>query len=320
MGVVLMASSASAQYGYGFGMGGAGSTVYGDGMRGEGIFLMGLGMYNLNTAQAYSIATDTDIRLNEYLYQSLQIDLHNKYLHRVAHQARTNAAYEARKKRIHDNPETADLFRGDALNSVLVDLANPAIHESSLRKSAVPLAGETVRKIPFHFPERGAMFSMDRLVGKRLWPLSVRGEEFAAERKQVERAIDNAINLDVQGKLKIDAVLVIEQAITDLENKVEQIIPQSRLEDYKQAKHYIKELKEVPRILRERDIERVITDLETYPTTSVGDLVRFMSTHKLQFGPAETPDERGLYNTLYENMSIQREELAGFLDKGAEIK
>src|SRR4051812_3028759 len=98
MGVALMASSASAQgFGYGFGMGGAGSTVYGDAMRGEGIFLNGLGLYNYNTAVAYSIATDTDIRLNEYLYQSLQIDLHNKYLHRVAHQARTNAAYEARK-------------------------------------------------------------------------------------------------------------------------------------------------------------------------------------------------------------------------------
>jgi hypothetical protein len=51
--VGVMTSTASAQR---FGGGGLapGSTVYGDGMRGEGVFLNGLGQYNLSTAMANS--------------------------------------------------------------------------------------------------------------------------------------------------------------------------------------------------------------------------------------------------------------------------
>src|SRR5262245_23442772 len=49
---------------------GPGSTVQGDILRGEGIFLNGAGLYNYYTAGANAINTDTWMRLNEYLYQS----------------------------------------------------------------------------------------------------------------------------------------------------------------------------------------------------------------------------------------------------------
>ena len=45
----------------------AGSTPEGDYLRGVGIADWGMGLYNLNTAQANSINTDTEIRWNEYL-------------------------------------------------------------------------------------------------------------------------------------------------------------------------------------------------------------------------------------------------------------
>ena len=46
---------------------GAGSTVAGDYLRGVGIEAAGMGQFNLHTAQANSINTDTAIRWNEYV-------------------------------------------------------------------------------------------------------------------------------------------------------------------------------------------------------------------------------------------------------------
>ena len=45
----------------------AGSTPQGDYLRGVGIAGWGMGLYNLNTAQANSINLDTSIRWNEYV-------------------------------------------------------------------------------------------------------------------------------------------------------------------------------------------------------------------------------------------------------------
>ena len=57
-----------------FGRGGigAGSTPQGDILRGEGIAAMGFGQFNLATAMATSINTDTAIRWNEYVYLSIK--------------------------------------------------------------------------------------------------------------------------------------------------------------------------------------------------------------------------------------------------------
>jgi hypothetical protein len=288
---------------------GPGSTVYGDAARGAGIMAMGMGQYNLTTAMAHSINTDTAMRWNEYVYQSIQIDLHKKYLHRVAHQERGKANYNAIKKRMRDNPEPADVVNGDALNSVLLQLWDPAISPSNYRRTVVPIPGDTIRKIPFNYASRGATFSMDRLIGKQEWPLAFEGAKFANVRKKYEKAIDSAINQDVEGKLTTDAVRVVEVAIEDLELKVEQEIPQSHLQDWNQARNYIKKLKEVPKMLRERTVEQAIAAIETYPGTSVGELILFMQKHGLRFGVADTPEERTLYTSLLENLRQLRDQV-----------
>jgi hypothetical protein len=294
------------------GMGGigAGSTVQGDILRGEGIAAMGFGQYNLSTAMATSINTDTAIRWNQYVYLSLEEDLHKKALHREAHFQRNDANYRKNLERIRTRPDQADLRSGDALNAVLVQLLDPRISPSNYRRAVVQLPGDTIRKIPFQYAQRAATFSMDRLIGKRDWPLRLRDPEFASFRKAYERAVDHAIELDVEGKLTSEAVREVHKAVQDFEIKVEQVIPQSNVDDFNQAKNYLKRLGDIPRMLNERAIERVIAEIETYPGTSVGDLIMFMQKHNLRFGVADSPLENELYASLFDNLAQQRDQVA----------
>jgi hypothetical protein len=295
--------------GYGSGLG-AGSTVPGDIFRGEGVLLMGLGQYNIATATAASINTDTLIRWNQYVYLSLEEDLRKKYLSRMARQAHDNGAHRKLMQRLREQPDLADLRNGDALNMVLVQLIDPRVSPSNYRGTIVPLSGDTIRKIPFQYAPRAATFSMERLIGKREWPLSMRGEAFAASRRAYEKAVDAAIDQDVEGKLTGDAVQAIEAAVDELRAEVERTIPQSSRDDYNQARNHVKRLAEAPRFLRERAVERAIAEIETYPGTSVGDLLQFMQKHNLRFGVAETPQETELYARLFASLREQRDRMS----------
>jgi hypothetical protein len=278
-------------------------------MRGEGIFLWGLGQYNLATAMATSINVDTTIKWNQYVYLALEEDRKKKMEHNLEMRLRREANYQALKARIRDKPDQVDLMRGDAMNRVLEDLIDPRLSSTNFRLYPVPIAGETIRKIPFQLPKRNATFSMQRFDVKSSWPLSLRRPEFAKERKACERAIDDAINDDVEGKLSSKAVEKIMSAVTDLQNKLDQTIPKSQKTDYVQAQNQIKALADIPRMLKEQWVEKVIAAIETYPGTTVGELAQFMQKYDLRFGVADSPTERELYAALHESMRVQREKI-----------
>src|SRR4051812_26183984 len=78
IGFLALAAFATAEARGQFIFAGPGSTPQGDFLRGEGIALWGAGQFNLNTAQANSINTDTWIRFNDYLYFSFKYDREQK--------------------------------------------------------------------------------------------------------------------------------------------------------------------------------------------------------------------------------------------------
>src|SRR4051794_31949265 len=77
--VLTAAGEARAQYGYGYprgyggyGWGGWGSTAPSSMARGMGVFAMGRGMYNQQTAMARSMNANTAMRWNQFMFQGQQ--------------------------------------------------------------------------------------------------------------------------------------------------------------------------------------------------------------------------------------------------------
>ena len=312
--ILVLSPSDTAAQRYREGYGGFGSaSASGDIARGEGMWFAGLGQFNLSTAMASSINVDTSIRWNQYVYRSIEQDLHNKHLHRMARKDRNNALYRKSLERIFEQPTQSDLRSGDALNFVLMQLLDPRISPSSFRRTEVSLTGDVIRKIPFHYAQRAATFSIERMIGKREWPLVLRNEAFAQQRKDYERAVDTVIELGVEKELTVNAVLELERSITAFSQRVDEIVAPSHSDDHRQASQHLKGLREIPRMLNERPIERVIAEIETYSGTSVGDLLGFMQRHNLRFGVADSPVERELYATLFQSLLWQREKLAASL-------
>jgi hypothetical protein len=289
-----------------FGYGG-GSTVQGDILRGEGAFLIGAGSFVYRDAMATSINVDTAIRLNEYIYNVAKNENRENAQHRAERVARNRENYDKILKRIRENPDDNDLEKGDALNDVMKQLLDPQISPSSYRLSPVQLAGETVRGIPFFYGPEDATFSMRRLSAKGSWPVGLRGAKFGSERRAYERAFDDALDQQIEGKLSRDAIVRVEKTLEDLTGRLDQVIPPSRDKIYIESRDYLKRLTTAKELLKRRAIEQMLGEIDKYSGTSVYDLINFMQKYNLRFGIPDLGYERELYPKLYESMKEQLE-------------
>jgi len=301
--------------GFNRGMGGGlapGSTVQGDALRGEGVFLMGAGYYNLNTAMANSINTDTWMRLNEYIYQSIKLENHEKALHRAEVMAKRRENYEKILDRNKNSPEERDVERGAALNAKLEELLNPKIQESVFSLSPVVLDGDTVRSIPFFYGSEGTIISINRVTPgkKRPWPVALRGDNFAHERDAYLKALENTKELQNQSKLSREAIESLGKTIDTLKMRLFNVIRPSRDKDYVEAEQFLNRLEDWKNQLRKQEIEKIAGEIEKYHGTTIHDLVRFMGRNNLRFGVAKIGDENELYTSLYAKMKQQLESVA----------
>jgi hypothetical protein len=323
--LALSADGARAQFlgRYGYGGLAPGSTVQGDILRGEGVFLAGAGSYLFNEARATSINVDTAIRLNDYLYAIAKKENIENARHRAAVIAKTRENYEKILDRIRNSPEERDMLTGDALNMLRLQLMSPG-SESSVRVSRVSLhlPGDTIRVIPFSFNQEGVTFSMRRLVVKGKWPLGFRGPQFSSERRNYEDAVDHALDLlnDGKGKLSRPAVDAVGKAAADLAAKLDRVIRPSRDKVYLDAKAFLRRLESTVNLFKSQKIEQIMYEIDTYHGTTVYELLQFMQRNELKFGvPDEIGDEKELYPRLYAALVSQRD-AAGIPAGGGPLK
>jgi hypothetical protein len=278
-----------------------GSTPEGDYLRGVGIAAYGMGYFNRQTAEANAINVNTAIVWNEYVAAVARNEIREKAEYRASVFAERARNYKAILDRILKNPEELDVMNGNALNAVLEQLNNRRVDESTARFGTVPLPADVVRRIPFRLNEQAVRFSMKQLAarGKDKWPIALRTETFAQERKDYERAIDYALEQQIEGKMLPEAIAAVEQAVNALINKKYLVNrPNGDLLSI-EVNNYLHDLQEVPRLLKSHDVERVIGDMEKYSGRTVNDLRVFMQEHKLRFAGARTVEERRLYPDLY---------------------
>jgi hypothetical protein len=307
--LVSLGITAEAQY---FGIG-AGSTPEGDYLRGAGIAAMGMGIYNEKTAIANSINLDTMIRWDQYI-AAVAKEMTREYASRRAYLSEQNKELEKKiLDRLRENPEARDVMTGDALSTVMDQLTDPKISESSYRYAEVPLSVDVVRRIPFRLGESAQNFSMNRLTvkGKGKWPVAFQDKAFARELKEFERSVDKALDEAVEGKAQMSSINDIQRTVDQLARKLDQEIdPKEDHIAYAQASARLKDLRATVTLFENHKVQLAIGEIDKYSGTTVKDLKDFMRKFGLRFGKAESPDERELYPGLYETLRVQRDKVA----------
>jgi hypothetical protein len=285
-----------------------GSTVQGDILRGEGVKYRGEAVLYLNAAKARSIDADTRMRFDQYVYNSLQEYNRQRILHMAGKAANRNANLADILRRLRENPSESDLTGGDALNVLLGDLSDPRISPSSWRAAKVDLPADTIQKVPFQYASAGGVISMRRLKASASWPVSLRYEALEFYRASYLEAVDTLLTQCRQKKLTPEAVEAVGKAVRDLRAKAAATIAANNRDYQFESRRYLDELERSARMLtRTSFIEDLLGEIGDYRGATVGELLDFMRRYNFHFGPADDPDERQLYVTIY---PLLRQQLA----------
>jgi hypothetical protein len=288
----------------GYGWGGWGSTLQGSMARGLGVLSAGRGVYNQRTAQAAAIDVNTVLKWNRAVgaaYQAATVRYSSDLRRR---RSDINKAQGEIHDRLRNHPEQLDITDGDALNTLLDVLLNPATADASLQAIKTPLRHDLIRDIPFEYASEGMTVCLDRMTADGQWPLALRPDEFRPEREAVRKAISAALEEDKAGNLEPETIQKVQTAIDELRSKFERVVPQSS-SDYVDAQQTINALTGITKMLYSPKMEQIIGELEDYQGTTVGDLLAFMQSFNLRFGPANSYRQRQIYMKLYPLLAEQ---------------
>lgn len=315
-------SPARAQWGFPGGFGGFGwegwgvGTVAGDEARGLGMFAAGLGTYNLQTAQADSIDADTVMKWNEYLYQSQRSADVRRRERADRRLARNTEQAEANLARLRDNPTTADIVSGDALNTALSEINDPRIYVKALEGAKAKIGGDKIRIIPFRYNAAAITVSVHQIATGDV-PAGLRRPEFAAD-LQALKSLDEQIIRQVEADQEPDPATVkkLLGAIYAAEEKAVQVLPANSLE-LKQAQKHLKALHGLVAMIKTPSLDTYLAGVENRPEASLGELIQFMNAFNLRFGAATTPRQREVYTALYPSLDALRDQIAPALAAAA---
>jgi len=306
----LTGRDARAQWGYGgWGWGGWGaSTPIGDAAQGAGMYAMGAGVYNLNTAQARSINADTVMRFNDYVANAA---LESAYMYNARKDAQirhNKAMYNSRQQKVRENPDRIDIEKGDALNAAVDDLNNPKIGPSAIRAAKAPVPASLIASVPFAYASERVTFMLDDLRSSVKWPEVFEDKRFADDEKEFDKIRDKVRSEADEGDVNPRTLREANRFLDDLRARLE-AHPLADPLDQKDAMNFVTSCTSLLGLLQKPDIRPALADLRKVKDTTIGNLLGFMHAYNLRFSAATTPKERQAYQQLYAILDQTRDEV-----------
>uniref|UniRef100_UPI00196AFAE8 hypothetical protein n=1 Tax=Aquisphaera insulae TaxID=2712864 RepID=UPI00196AFAE8 len=317
MAIALLAIErpANAQWGYpggygGWGWGGWGATTaQGDYARGLGQLAMGAGVYNQQTAVANSINADTLMRWNQYVYES-QKEANRLHQAKLAGDRERNIqGTTAIRDRLRNKPDQADVYRGDALNVAVEEINDPRVYAKALQGANEKLGGASIRQIPFQHAASAVCVSIHQLTNGGP-PAPLLRPEFATDRATIKE-LGQKVRAQIEEDKTPDPA-VIDQllaAITSAEAKADKLFAKNTPERT-QSDRFLKALHGLIGMLKTPAIDVILADVSDRPDATLGQLLTFMNAFNLRFGPAGTPEQRMIYDSLYPKLVALRDQVA----------
>ncbi len=293
LGMVLLLSSArvEAQYQYpggygGYGWGGWGANPNSGYMAGLGAYARGQGVYEVENAQARSINLDTMLKWNKAL-RAQQAALR-------AQKIKDDAAKEATRQ--------ADLQRqamtdGSTLNALLTQIQDldPGALKASGSKTPIPSAA--VREIPFEWDTEAISVCLDQMTGLDALPDPLGRPAYSDQRKSLREAIEAALREDAEGDVSSATSRRIADALAAFRDRVLKDSTEFDPDD-SPVGQFFNTMGGVTKLLNDPSMRKILGELNGQPQVPLGDLLAFMQSYNLRFGPTTTPAQAQIYRAL----------------------
>jgi hypothetical protein len=285
---------------------------YGAASYGAGNLAAGRGSRNLQNSEARSINKQTNMQMNEYMYQSLRQNNANIVKQHEEEYKDYNDAYAKAQDRLRNSPTPADIYSGDALNVAVTELVDPKYADKIAELSQqIPVNGLDIANCNFRTAVEVASLALSDLTNSD--PPKVFGGQDVAREVAAYKAAAARVNQEVEQKGRvskpaIDALRASLKTMYDRVDAMQDADPNDRT-------------KALARLKAGMALCYMFSDasgLEVYlaqageaKEADLNQLLGFMQSYNLTFGPASTPPQRSSYKTLYQALAKLRKQAFG---------
>ncbi len=202
--------------------------------------------------------------------------------------------------RARHNPPITEIWSGDALNDLLRGIQT--VQGTSSTGPDISLSPEVVKHINVTTGKTRGGVGLLRDDGKLTWPFVLRQSMFQDPRKQLNQLVPQAVKQARSGEVDVDTLNQINAAIKELEQSVDAgASGELSSSQFIEASRYVRELKDSAKVLQQSDVAKYFRSEWTPKGSSVGDLIKQMTSQGLKFGPAVSGDE-SYYTVLHRAM------------------
>jgi hypothetical protein len=301
VGLSISPPLARAQWCYPGGYGGYGMSLWGADpgagyMAGLGAYARGMGVYQLKQAQADAINVDTMLKWNKALRAR------QRALREEQEKAAAEQAAAARVKL-----EQLNLKDGTTLNDLLYQIldADPAAAKSS--RARIALSPSAIREIPFDWDSEAISICLDQLTAVGELPGPLAEPRFAQDREALHSAVTQALEEDTKGSVSPATSKQLADAIASFRAKFLKTTSDFQT-GYQDALDYFTTLASLSALLNDPSFKAFLAKLNDGDERTVGNLVAFMTSHNLRFGPAKTERQLEIYERLIPALLAIRDE------------
>lgn len=296
----LAATPAEGQMGYPGGYGGYGMSRWGADpgsgyMAALGSYGRSQGVYAVEKAKADAINVVTIQKWNAAL-RARQIQLAKD---KAAAEAKSDAELRARVERM-------DARDGTTLNNLLFQIfdADPDVKRAS--RVATPLSPDSIREIPFEWASEAITICLDQMTASEAIPPMLAGPDYQAERSAVHEAMSAAVAEDAKGAVSPETLAKARKAVAGFRARFTE-----KAADYDPgysiARDYLTTLDGLIRTLDDPSMKAFLKLLESGEERTIGDLIAFMQSFNLRFGPAQTDRQEEIYALLIPDLTAVRD-------------
>ena len=272
--------------GYGWGGWGGATDPAGGYMAGLGSYARGQGAYQVENAQAQAINLETMLKWNKSL-RARQAELRQQ---QEKDDARAEAERETRLAR-------RALKDGTTLNRLLGQVydLDPAALKSSRAKSPIP--GEAIREIPFEWDSEALTICLDQMTATDSLPDPLMRPAYLDDRNALRDAVRAALREDEKGSVSPEAAKRVAAAIAKFRDRFLRTSP-----DFDPAASdagaYFTTLASLTKMLNDPGMQKILAQLDRARDVPLGELVAFMHSYNLRFGPSTSDRQARIYETL----------------------
>jgi hypothetical protein len=299
----LLESNATAQmmfpgaYG-GYGMSQWGADPSAGYMAGLGAFARGRGAYQLDKAQADAINVETMAKWNKAL-RARQVAM------REEQQKEAAKRDAARSRRV----EQIDLRDGITLNNLLAQIfdMDPTAVQSG--RANAPISMRAIREIPFEWDSEAITLCLDQMTGTGSMPSALMSPVYAADRGALQTIIKQALEEDAKGTVRIETIKRMNESIAAFRAK---FTKNSGIfvTGYDDALNYFSTMASLSRLLNDPSMKKFLEQLNNNnEERTVGNLVAFMDSYNLRFGPATSDRQIQIYQMLVPTLTAIRDQV-----------